>query len=170
MVVKSSGRGILELSVNQVPPSQCGDDLLAFCTSLVRRMGAFIAGAPCADQPDDCVLCYDNASVHAQAVDDLLPMNSVRRMPLPPYCPHLSAINPAFADYNCFVRTLAFRNPELPDRSLHVLAFASVPLASIQGRYREARRQAMRALPEMTDPGAPLHGVFAPLPVVEGPT
>jgi len=61
--------------------------------------------------------------------------------------PHLSSIEPTFADYKANVRDLAFGHPDLPDRMLHVLSWASVPPAAIRGHYHEARRQSLRHLP-----------------------
>eukprot|EP00170_Pyropia_yezoensis_P002701 contig_11353_g2706 len=96
-------------------------------------MNAFVPGADLNVQPDDCILLYDNAAVHTQAADDVLAINGVRRMLLPPYSPNLSAIEPTFADYKRKARDITFRHPDLPDRMAHVLAFASIPLSSIQG-------------------------------------
>lgn len=165
-VAISHNRGILELAVHEVPPAQNGDDWFAFCTSLAGRMNAFVPGADWAGQPDDCILLYDNAAVHTQAADNVLAINGVRRMRLPPYSPDLSAIEPTFADYKRQARDITFRHPDLPDRMVHVLAFASIPLSSIQGHFREARRQTLRHIPELNAPGGPLFGIFPPLPVV----
>ena len=129
-------------------------------------MNAYVPGVAWDVQLDDCVLLDDHAGVLIQASDQLLAMNGVRRMRLPPYCPHLSRIEPTFADYKAKVRDLAFGHPDLPDRMLHVLAWASVPPAAIRGHYHEARRQSLRQLPELTGQGGPLEGVFRPLPVV----
>jgi len=166
IVAVSYTRGVLDLAIHETPPAQVGDDWLAFCTSLAMRMNAYVPGVPWDVQLDDCVFLYDNAGVHIQAADQLLAINGVRRMRLPPYCPHLSSIEPTFADYKAKVRDLAFGHPDLPDRMLHVLAWASVPPAAIRGHYHEARRQSLRQLPELTGPGGPLEGVFRPLPVV----
>jgi len=46
-----------------------------------------------------------------------------------------------------------------------VLAFASIPLATIQRHYREARRELWRHLPELTGPGRPLQGILPALPI-----
>lgn len=164
-VAVSSTRGILELSVNEVPPAQNGDDFALFCVSLVRRMNAFEPGVPWAEQPNDCVLVYDNASVHTALVDTILDINGVHRLRLSPYSPDFSAIEPVFNDYKHAVRTILYHHPDLPDRIAHVLAFASLSLDSVQGHFREARRQVLRNLPELTGEGLPLQGVFPPLPV-----
>jgi len=115
---------------------------------------------------DDCVLLDDIAGVHIPAADQLLAMNDVERMRLPPYCPHLSSIEPTFADYKAKVRDPAFGHPDRPDRMLHVLAWASVPPAAIRGNCHEALRKSLRHLPELTGPGGPLEGVFCSIPVV----
>lgn len=169
IVAISHSRGILELSVNEVPPAQGGDDWALFCTSLATRMNAYVPGALWADQPDDCVLLYDNASVHTALADEILTMNGVFLLRLPPYCPNLSAVEPTFADYKREARNIAYHHPDLPHRLLHVLSFASIPLATIQGHYREARREMSRHLPELTGPGAPLEGVLRALPVELAP-
>jgi len=169
IVAISYNTGILELSVNEVPPAQSGDDWLAFCTSLAGRMNGYVPGALWAEQPPDCVLLYDNASVHNPAADEILTMNGALLLHLPPYCPNLSSIEPTFADYKRAVRDLAYHHPEMPDRLSHVLAFASIPLTSIQGHYREARRELWRHLPELTGPGMPLEGVLPRLPVELAP-
>ena len=83
----------------------------------------------------------------------------------PQFTVPLSSIEPTFADYNRNVRDLTYHHPELPDRLTHVLAFASIPLATIQGHDREARRELWRHLPELTAPGRPLQGVFPALPI-----
>lgn len=164
-VALSYTRGILELAVNEVPPAQNGDDFILFCVRLVRRMNAFVPGVRWAEQPDYCVLVYDNASVHTALVDMILDFNGVHRLRLSPYSPDFSAIEPAFNDYKHAVRTISYHHADLPDRIAHVLAFASLSLASVQGHYREARRQVLRNLPELTGEGRPLPGVFARLPV-----
>jgi len=137
----SYNTGILELSVDEVPPAQSGDDWLAFCTSLAGRMNVYVPGALWAEQPPDCVLLYDIASVHSPAADEILAMNGALLLHLAPYFPNLSSIGPTFADYKRAVRDLAYHRPEMPDRLSHVLAFASIPLRSIQGYYSEARRE-----------------------------
>jgi len=101
------------------------------------------------------VLLYDNASVHNPVTDEILTLNGAPLLHLPPYSPNLSSIEPTFADYKRNVRDLTYHHPELPDRLTHVLAFASIPLATMQGHYREARRELWRHLPELTGPGRP---------------
>jgi len=64
--------------------SQWGDDWVLFCTSLARRMNGFVPRAPWVDHPNDCVLLYDNASVHNVLADELLTINGVLLMRLPP--------------------------------------------------------------------------------------
>lgn len=91
-VAVSYNRGILELAVNVVPPAQNGDDFILFCASLVRRMNAFVPGAPWAEQPNDGVLVCDNAFVHTALVDMILDINGVHRLPLSPDSPDFSAI------------------------------------------------------------------------------
>ena len=169
IVAISHNTGILELTVNEVPPAQCGDDWVAFCTSLAGRMNGYVPGALWEDQPPDCVLLYDNASVHNPVADEILTFNSALLLHLPPYSPNLSSIQPTFADYKRNVRDLTYHHPELPDRLKHVLAFASIPLATIQGHFREAQRELWRHLPELTGPGRPLQGFFPPLPIELAP-
>ena len=53
IVAISHNTGILELTVNEVPPAQCGDDLVAFCTSLAGRMNRYVPGVLWEDQPQD---------------------------------------------------------------------------------------------------------------------
>jgi len=101
--------------VSEVPSSQCGDDWVLFCTSLARRMNCFVPGAPWADEPNDYVLLYDNASVHKTLADELLTINGVLLMHLPPYCPNFSAAEPVFADYKRAARNLAYHHPDLDD-------------------------------------------------------
>jgi len=168
-VAISYNTGMLELSVNEVPPAQSGDYWLAFCTSLAGRMNGYVPGALWDEQPPDCVLLYDNASVHNPAADKILTMNGALLLHLPPYCPNLPSIEPTLADYKRAVRDLAYHHPEMPDRLSHVLAFASIPLTSIQGHYREARRELWRHLLELTGPGMPLEGVLPRLPVELAP-
>jgi len=165
IVAISYNTDILELSVNEVPPVQSGDDWPAFCTRLAGRMKRYAPGASWAEQPPDCVLLYDNASVQNPAADEILTLNGALLLHLPPYCPTLSSIEPKFADYERAVRDLAYNDPEMPDRLSHVLAFASIPLTSIQGHYREERLELWWRLPELTGPGMPLEGVFSRLPV-----
>ena len=141
-------RGVLELTVSKVPPSQCGDDWVLFCTSLARRINGFVPGAPWADEPNDCVLLYDNASVHNALADELLIINSVLLMHLRPKCPNFSAAEPVFADYRRAARNLAYHHPDLDDRLIHVLALASVSVGAIQGHYHEARPEMWRYFPD----------------------
>jgi len=157
--------GVLELSVNEVPPAQSGDDWVAFCTTLACRMNGYVSGALWENQPPECVLLYDTASVHNAVADEILTMSGVLLLHLPPYCPNLLAIEPTLADYKRAVLDLMYHHPEMPDRLSHVLAFASIPLSTIQGHYREARREVWRHLPELTGPGMALDGVLPPLPV-----
>jgi len=158
-------RGVLELTVSEIPPSQCGDDWVLLGTSLARRTNGFVPGAPWADLPNDCVLLYDNASVHNALADELLTINGVLLMHLPPYCPNFSAVEPVFAEYKRAARNLAYHHAGLDDRIIHVLAFASAPVGAIQGHYHEARREMWRYLPELTGPGMPLDGELAPVPI-----
>lgn len=108
---------------------------------------------------------YDNASMHTALVDVILDINGVHRLRLSPYSPDFSAIESIFNDHKRAVRTISHLHPDLPDRIAHVLAFASLSLESIQGHCREARRQFLRSLPELTGEGRPLQGVFPPLPL-----
>ena len=55
---------------------------------------------------------------------------------------------------------MTYHHPEVPDRLTHVLSFASIALATIQGYYLEAQRELWRHLLELTGPGRPLQGVF----------
>jgi len=165
----SHNTGILELTVNQVPPAQCGDYWVAFCTSLAGRMNGYVPGALWEDQPTDCVLLYDNASVHNPVADDILTMNGGLLLHLPPYSPNLPSLEPTFADYKRNTRDLTNHHPESLDRLTHVLALASRPLTTIQGHSREARRELWRHLPELPGPGRPLHGVYPPLPTELAP-
>jgi len=169
IVAISNNTGILELTVNEVLPAQSGDDWVPCCTSLAGRMNEYVPGASWADQPPDCVLLYDNASVHNPVADEILTMNGVLLLHLPPYSRNLSSIEPTFADYKRNVRDLTYHDPELPNRLTHMLAFASIPLATIQGHYQEARRELWRHLPEFTGPGRPLQGVLPALPIELAP-
>eukprot|EP00168_Porphyra_purpurea_P008165 TRINITY_DN2028_c0_g1_i3.p3 TRINITY_DN2028_c0_g1~~TRINITY_DN2028_c0_g1_i3.p3 ORF type:complete len:134 (-),score=10.94 TRINITY_DN2028_c0_g1_i3:137-538(-) len=132
-------------------------------------MNAYVPGEPWVRQPNDCVIVYDNASVHTALADMILDINGVHRLRLSPYSPDFSAVEPTFHDYKHAARTLTYRHPDLPDRMIHVFAFASLSIEAIQGHYREARRQVLRNLPEMTGEGMPLEGAFLPLPVVLTP-
>lgn len=106
IVAISHTLGILELTVNEVPPAQSGDDWALFCTSLAQRMNGYVPEERWEDQPDDCVLVYDNASVHTPVADANLAVNGVFMLRLPPYCPNLLAVEPTFADYKRCVRDL----------------------------------------------------------------
>lgn len=70
----------------------------------------------------------------------------------PSYCLQLSFMEPNLADFKHNARDPACPHPKLPDRVLHVLDFASIPLAIIQGHYRAARREALRYIPELVQP------------------
>jgi len=156
-------RGLLDLVIHQTPSAQEGDDWLACCTSHTLRMNAYMPEVPLTVQPDDCVLLKDNAGVHIQVADQLLVMNSVRRMLLPPYFPHLSSIELTFADYKAKDQDLAFGHAELPDRMSRVLAGASVPQTVTSGNYHVARRQALVQLRKLTGPSGLLESAFLPL-------
>jgi len=56
IVAISHNTGILELTVNEVPPAQCGDDWVGFCTSLAGSMNGYVPGALWEDQPPD--VCF----------------------------------------------------------------------------------------------------------------
>jgi len=94
-------------------------------------MNGYVLGACWADQPPDCVLLYDNVSVHNPFADEILTLNGVLLLRMPPFSPNLSFIEPTFADFKRNVRDLTYHHPESPDRLTHVLAFASIPLAKI---------------------------------------
>jgi len=128
-------------------------------------MNGFVPGAPWADLPKDCVLLYDNASVQNALADEVLTINGVLLMHVPPYCSNFSAVEPIFADYKRAARNLAYHHPDLDDRLIHVLAFASVPVGAIQGHDHEARREMWRYPLELTGPGMPLEGDLAPVPI-----
>jgi len=85
--------------VNEVPPSQCGDDCVIFSTSLAQRMNGYVPGPLWEDQPPDCVLLYDTSSVNSATAGEILAANDVILLHLPPYSPNLSAVEPVFADY-----------------------------------------------------------------------
>jgi len=83
-VVISHDTGTSELSVNEVPPARSGDDWLSCGTSSAGRMSGFVPGALGAEQPPDCVLLYDNSSVHNPAAAEILTMNGALLLDLPP--------------------------------------------------------------------------------------
>lgn len=110
------------------------------------------------------MVVYDNASVHTALADELFEANGVARVRLSPYLPDYSAIEPVFKDYKHEVRSLVYWHPLLHDRIAHVLGFSSLSLSSIPDHFREARRQALRNLPNITGEGMPRVGVFPRLP------
>jgi len=112
IVATSHNTGTLELTVNEVPPAQCGDDWVASCTSLAGRISGSSPGALWEDQPPDCVLLEDNASVHNPVADEILMLNGALLLELPPYSPNLPSIEPTFADYKRNVRDLTYHHPE----------------------------------------------------------
>eukprot|EP00170_Pyropia_yezoensis_P002275 contig_9506_g2279 len=69
-------------------------------------MNAFHPGLPWSEQPNDCVVVYDNASVHTAFADEIFEENGVARIRLSPYSPDFSAIEPVFKDYKHEVRSL----------------------------------------------------------------
>jgi len=103
--------------------------------------------------------------VQDPVADEILKLNGALLLHLPPYSPNLSSIEPTFGDYKRNVWDLTYNHPQLPDRLTHVLTFVSIPLATIQGHHREARRELWRHCREMTGPGRPLQGVLPPLPI-----
>jgi len=107
--------------------------------------------------------------VHNPVADEILTLNGALLLDLPPYSPNLSSIEPTFADYKRNFRDLTYHHPELPDRLTHVLVFSSIPLATIQGHYQEARRELWQHLSELQRPGRLLQGVFPPLPIELAP-
>lgn len=109
------------------------------------------------------MVVYDNASVHTALADELFEANGVARVRLSPYLPDYSAIEPVFKDYKHEVRSLVYWHPLLPGRIAHVLGFSSLSLSSIQGHFREAPRQVLRNLPEITGDEIPFEGVFPSL-------
>lgn len=114
------------------------------CTSLARPLKEYVPGAPWEDQRPACSLLHDTSPAHEATVDKILAANGVFLLHLTPYCPNFSALKPVFPDSQRSVRHLPYHRHDLPDRMNHVLAFASIPLARIQGddtggRYSIAR-------------------------------
>jgi len=83
-VVISHDTGTLEQSVNEVPPARSGDNWLSCGTSFAGRLTGFVPGALWAEQPPDCVLLYDNSSVHNPAAEEILAMSGALLLHLPP--------------------------------------------------------------------------------------
>jgi len=98
IVTISHNTGILELTVNEVPTAQCGDDWVSFFTSEAERMNGYVPGAWWEDQPLDCVLLYDSASVHNAVADEILTLSGPLLLHLPLHSPNWSSIEPTFAD------------------------------------------------------------------------
>lgn len=57
-------------------------------------MSVILPGTPWAQQPDDCVLVYDNATAHSAVADMFLDISGVHRSRLSPYSPESSAVEP----------------------------------------------------------------------------
>eukprot|EP00170_Pyropia_yezoensis_P001175 contig_5307_g1179 len=69
-------------------------------------MNAYHPGLPWSEQPSDCVVVYDNASVHTAFADEIFAVIGVAFIRLSPYSPDFSAIEPVFKDYKHGVRSL----------------------------------------------------------------
>jgi len=54
-------------------------------------MKGYAPGALWEDQPPDCVLLHDNASVHKRVADEILTLNGALLLHLPPYSPNLAS-------------------------------------------------------------------------------
>jgi len=63
-----------------------------FLQNLIPRLGVYRPGRPWHQQPPNCVLLCDNASIHDAAGDAFLTANGVPFLYLPPYSPDLQPV------------------------------------------------------------------------------
>ena len=68
------------------------NDWRIFCENVMPQLNFYLDGKPWEDQPDNCVLLFDNASIHDAATDEFLQANGVHFIRLPPYSPDLQPI------------------------------------------------------------------------------
>lgn len=123
-------------------PALTAADWLIFCQTLVPQMNVFLEGHPWDDQPDNCILLFDNAPIHDAAGDAFLEANGVHFIRLPPYSPDLQPIEGVFNDLKCYIRRLVHDDPTLLDHPLHLQALAAVLITErqISGQFHRVEK------------------------------
>ncbi|KAK1867856.1 hypothetical protein I4F81_010354 [Pyropia yezoensis] len=138
-----SGLGNIEaMHTCVLGPALTAADWLIFCQTLVPQMNVFLDGHPWDDQPDNCILLFDNAPIHDAAGDAFLEANGVHFIRLPPYSPDLQPIEGFFNDLKCYIRRLVHDDPTLLDHPLHLQALAAVLITErqISGQFHRVEK------------------------------
>jgi len=137
-VMAVSGTGaILGLHSCVLGPAMTSNDWRIFCENVMPQLNFFLDGSPWEDQPDNCVLLFDNASIHDAATDEFLQANGVHFIRLPPYSPDLQPIEGVFNDLKCHIRTLVHEDSSLLDRPLELQALAAsmITQRQVKGQF-----------------------------------
>lgn len=123
-------------------PALTAADWLIFCQTLVPQMNVFLEGHPWEDQPDNCIMLFDNAPIHDAAGDAFLQANGVHFIRLPPYSPDCQPIEGVFNDLKCYIRRLVHDDATLLDHPLllQALAAAHITEQQILGQFERVEK------------------------------
>jgi len=144
MAVGSDGRILGHMS------AVCSDDgsgLTAadwrlFLQNLIPRLGIYRPGRPWHQQPPNCVLLFDNVSIHDAAGDAFLTANGIPFLHLPPYSPDLQPVEGVFNDLKVIIRNLIYGQPWLLDEPhlLQAMAAMFISRRQVLGQFDRVER------------------------------
>jgi len=103
-----------------------GADWRLFLQNLIPRLGVCRPGRPWHQQPPNCVLLFETASIHDAAGDAILTANSIPFLHLPPYSPDLLPVEGVLNDLKVIIRNLIYGQPWLLDEPHLVQAMAAM--------------------------------------------
>ena len=131
---------ILGLHSCVLGPATISNDWRIFCENFMTQLNIYLDGNPWEDQPDNCVLLFDNALIHDAATDEFLQANGVHFIRLPPYSPDLQPIEGVFNVLKCHIRTLLHEDKSLLDRPLELQALAAsmITQRQVKGQLERA--------------------------------
>lgn len=156
--------GVLHSVTMRSPPAQNADDWLIFLSGLVPVMNKFVPGLPGSQQPDRCVLLYDNVPIHTAEADDFILINNVFPLRLPPYSPEFQPIEEVFSEYSHLLKSDHHLFPTEPEALWHALAVFSLREANIASHFEHSLLEAVRNVPELAGAGGLSQNAFEPLP------
>ena len=96
---------VLDWMITQPPPGQLSVDFFLFVlANLLPSMNAYDAAVPWIDQPDRCVLIFNNARVHDELTLAVIEAAGVFFCRLPPYSPDYNPIEDVFSVGSSWLR------------------------------------------------------------------
>jgi len=105
-----------------------------FLQNLIPRLGVYRPGWPWHQKPPNCLLLFDNESIHDAAGDAFLTANGILFLHLPPYSPDLQPVEGVFKDLKVINRNLIYGQPWFLDEPHLLQAMAAMYVATKKAR------------------------------------